>query len=94
MDKHTPTPWILDGDWILKDDDTPVAAAHVNAEANAAYIVRACNAHERLVEALKEARDLLALNGIDINDSADYGNGRADDIVRRIGVALGAAEAK
>jgi hypothetical protein len=49
---HTPTPWLLDDEWVLKDEDTPIASAHVNAAANAAFIVRACNAHASLVNAL------------------------------------------
>jgi hypothetical protein len=62
-------------------------------QANIEFIVRACNAHDQLVAALREARELLALNGIDATDTADYGNGRADDIVHRISAALDAAEA-
>jgi hypothetical protein len=62
-------------------------------EANAAFIVRAVNSHEQLVAALKDARELLALNGIDFRDEADYGNGRASDIIERIDSALADAEA-
>jgi hypothetical protein len=58
------------------------------APRNAEFIVRACNAHELLVEALEDARELLALNGINSGDTADYGNGRASDIVGRIDAAL------
>lgn len=51
----------------------------------------ACNSHALLVEALVGARELLALNGITSSDTADYGNGRADDIIGRIDAALLAA---
>lgn len=57
------------------------------------FIVRAANSHDQLVAALQEAKALLALNGIDIDDNADYGNGVAGDIVARIAVALAAAGA-
>lgn len=51
-------------------------------------VVVACNSHALLVEALGEARELLALNGINSSDTADYGNGRASDIIGRIDAAL------
>lgn len=56
-------------------------------------LVEARKIQAQLVDALTDAKQLLAVNGIDINDSADYGNGRADDIVHRCSVALDAAAA-
>lgn len=55
IEQHTATPWQQDEDWIVSGDGNPVAAAHMNAEANAAFIVRACNAHDDLVRALRHA---------------------------------------
>jgi len=64
--KHTPTPWSVKLGHCRHDHpDTsadvvdiegfPVANTwcHAWAKANAAFIVRACNAHEELVEAVK-----------------------------------------
>ncbi len=62
---HTPTPWrVFD---VLTDieivTDQPTAAATIsivqfkgqrNAQADAAFIVRACNAHDVLFDALKD----------------------------------------
>jgi len=62
---HTPTPWASNGNrvenrdehgivndgWIICDCDGP------DAEVNAEFIVRACNAHADLVEALVMVRD-------------------------------------
>lgn len=48
---------------------------------------------QQLVAALREANDLLALVAIDLDDEADYGNGRANEIVGRIRAALAAAGA-
>ena len=74
MSKHTPTPWEkceagdysdYDGDSIiLLGDDISCRVAAVfgadeKAEANAEFIVRAVNAHDALVTALK----LLVRNG-------------------------------
>lgn len=99
--KHTQTPWRAEC-WsnhaprtVLVDDVSVLSGKRVVAECerdeDAAYIVKAVNAHDKLVSALREARELLELNGIDHNDTADYGNGRADDIVIRIANALRAA---
>ena len=64
---HTPTPWASNGNrvenrdehgivndgWIICDCDGP------DAEVNAEFIVRACNAHADLVEALGTATAML-----------------------------------
>jgi hypothetical protein len=47
MSEHTKTPWHVDS------VDPAFVSVRVNAIANAAYIVRAVNAHEALVEALE-----------------------------------------
>lgn len=63
--EHTQTPWATNGNrvenrdehgivndgWIIGDCDGP------DADANAEFIVRACNAHADLVEALEMVRD-------------------------------------
>lgn len=60
--KHTPTPWNTAGRWavqtrfgmhfdLYKSEYTIEQLDEV--EANAAFIVRACNAHEELVKALE-----------------------------------------
>lgn len=66
-EKHTPTPWKYghvgtDALWIGPDyNRTPVAHidhnmeyARDNSRANAAFIVRAVNSHDKLVEALRQ----------------------------------------
>lgn len=66
-EKHTPTPWKYghvgtDALWIGPDyNRTPVAHvdhdmeyARDNSRANAAFIVRAANSHDKFVEALRD----------------------------------------
>lgn len=62
--QHTPGPWHVNGQWIDNYDSEPVChlppdATYKNRDANAAFIVRACNSHDALVEALE---NLLAAN--------------------------------
>ena len=71
--KHTPTPWILDGAddfYLIQEDRTAKAIGEVGSYegcpvsdsevgANAAFIVRAVNAHEELVKALKIAQAVV-----------------------------------
>jgi len=68
--KHTPTPWVesdsqphfvfCDAGGVI-DVNRPVCMSTANAKgrANAAFIVRACNAHEMLLAALKLARTVI-----------------------------------
>lgn len=65
--KHTPTPWIAEGRAIDSEtfeiatltrnamdmDENIITAGEL--EANAAFIVRACNTHGELLEVVKEA---------------------------------------
>lgn len=66
MNKHTPTPWrryaankVLAGDatfiadTAFRDHDEPAVVSVEVSNANAAFIVRACNAHDYLVTALE-----------------------------------------
>ncbi len=72
--EHTPTPWGFErsGPGTIEITATQEGHAHLsciaevlgpvelNAEANADFIVRACNAHEDLLEALRGYESLLA----------------------------------
>jgi hypothetical protein len=59
---HTPTPWrslIKGGRFIITDDGIPIAECMHELKqpdgANAAFIVKACNCHDELLEACKVA---------------------------------------
>lgn len=65
MSKHTPTPWRRyaankvvagDADFVadtaFRDRDEPAVVSVEISNANAAFIVRACNAHDELVSVL------------------------------------------
>lgn len=63
--KHTPTPWRISGTsshrvtgkhGVLANcgNDSTHSAVEDQCAANAAFIVRACNAHEELLEALQK----------------------------------------
>lgn len=61
--KHTPTPWQSNHDDILASDDPcDVVAVVVERDdfdetlANAEFIVRAVNSHDKLVKALEECK--------------------------------------
>lgn len=47
---------------------------------------------KQVVEALTDAKTLLELNGITLDDDCDYGNGRADDIIGRMDKAVSAMQ--
>jgi hypothetical protein len=59
--KHTATPWKSNGTKVLTDAvsiaqcRTALILSHEQQTANAAFIVRACNAHDGLLSALKLA---------------------------------------
>ena len=73
---HTPLPWkhqagfqnvyaLSDGDvgltiHIAKTNEAQVAGGYAEAEANAAFIVRACNSHYALENALRGLLDEIA----------------------------------
>ena len=71
--KHTPLPWTAevhhivsrDTDGIARNNDnSSVAVAHgPDKESNAAFIVRACNAHDELVAALESALKTAEFEG-------------------------------
>jgi hypothetical protein len=64
MSKHTPTPWTVPDGGIRPAIYTADEVEHIatmadtgdEMEANAAFIVRAVNSHDALVEALLEVR--------------------------------------
>lgn len=78
--KHTGAPWRAqiaersDGEvtvaHITSADGIAIAqmAMHDNVRANAAFIVRACNAHEELVKALRAANEKLWKEGFTTAD--------------------------
>ena len=55
MSQHTPTPWnvVTHNGVSLIDGDADRIGVNVEAPANAAFIVRACNSHDALVKALE-----------------------------------------
>lgn len=63
---HTPTPWQSDNDVIFCNGHFAIAKTiklgipEKESKANAAFIVRACNSHEELLEACKSALILIA----------------------------------
>jgi hypothetical protein len=85
--KHTPTPWFTQRDsWstvYIEARIRPGTLQEIAAcgptengsdeqEANAAFIVRACNAHEQLVDALRQGRvaiDVLMAQLIEVDPS-------------------------
>lgn len=79
--EHTPTPWVQVGGGIMAGHENPVTIADCDRYAplglglaNAAFIVQAVNAHEGLVEALREVASQF--------DPADYREGSME---RRLG---------
>jgi hypothetical protein len=60
--EHTPTPWYISGkSTIRRGSNDWIGYVHWrNGAANAEFIVRACNAHDNLVAALREARGWLS----------------------------------
>ena len=66
MTTQTPTPWYANGNRIYRDagdgirgDKVAECPSSWNAIDDAAFIVRACNAHEGLVEAVEKVRAWL-----------------------------------
>lgn len=90
----TPLPWIVNqrNRIIAAADYRAIAnCVHgINAEQDAAYIVHACNAYPRLVEALREARNEMRETWQKSNalrDSVAAGNmmRRFDEVLRELG---------
>ena len=73
--QHTPTPWNLNGRHIDAEKGNKLIVSlrsEHDAEnlANAAFIVRACNSHDALVEALENAKAEI-ISEIDTNTSTN-----------------------
>lgn len=80
--QRTPGPWKYDATWalILGPKGEEVAAVHSGggsdtrrpdwhtAWENAAFIIRACNAHDELIEACKAAQHLISEMGMAFDD--------------------------
>ena len=66
MTTHSQLPWKLEDADCIIDNRGKTTAVCVNefSEANASFIVRAVNNHERLVSVCKEALDALQSQGI------------------------------
>ena len=88
--QHTPTPWKLDGNDIVVDAQGMIACAYgfiVNGKAirtpetfaNAAFIVRAVNSHEALINALKVAEASARVQGATLNIEAKLRDKEANE---------------
>lgn len=55
MSTHTPGPWTTRKDGTIESKDGETVASFVDQPGDAAFIVRACNSHEAMLEALKAA---------------------------------------
>lgn len=88
MREHTGTPWRFDGDWyriptIFGADGKMVASIEKDGRestperaANAAFIIKAVNGHEALVDALRVARryiDTVIINTPDKKKRRNFG---------------------
>ena len=96
MTTQTPTPWYANGNRIYRDagdgirgDKVAECPSSWNAVGDAAFIVRACNAHEGLVEAAEKVHAWLEA----VIASGQYPIG-APTAVSHLSAALAAAEAK
>ena len=83
---HTPTPYHVQDNWhpdiegsVWIDSRTTEKPALAMSKANAAFIVRACNSHDQLVEALLGFIHLVEEDKILANDT-----GRAD-LIKTLG---------
>lgn len=93
---RTPTPWRLAGHDTVASYSLPAPYSVIVAEcpgyqssreANAEFIVRACNAHEELVAALKDAYQHVALLGS--GQIPEFSNA---EMCSRLGIVLGQAK--
>lgn len=98
--RHTPTPWKTTKSTADFYDITPAGdilptiasvwdGEKKNAEANAAFIVRACNAHDELVLAAKDAAITIKL----IMDCFPSAKASESHVFMRLMKALAKAEA-
>ena len=95
--QHTPTPWHqVDNTGALVIDLNGNVMAHcavqdelpmTERQANAAFIVRAVNSHEELIEALKEVTEWLAA-------SCTTSDGAQTEAIKQANSAIARAEGK
>lgn len=104
--KHTPGPWTYfvgnaDGRGLIRievDRSADGAGTHIasmqrgtQSEANAAFIVRACNAHDGLVAALETAKEYIRQDMYESGLRRDYADTNTLNV---IDAALRAAKAQ
>lgn len=98
MSAHTPGPWREAGNHVRAPETAERLELDVLVRGGNRDDIRAnvrlIAAAPDLLDALCEARILLELNGIDINDTSDYGSGRADGIINRISAAIDKADGR
>ena len=97
--KHTPTPWFYSNGEVydIKDNQICLVSYYQDGrvKANAAFIVRACNSHDALVEALEalEARALEMRKLINPKTWSDLENMATVEIINaRAALALAKGE--
>ncbi len=109
--KHTPVPWRIDGKDIITDaglvPEREDIIAHVDplgpnrvptmdvVRANAAFIVRACNAHDMLVAALEHALHVAtAIRNSGVLETLPGADDEIEEVFAEASAALAAAESK
>lgn len=65
--EHTPTPWVLDGDFLRTKENiyeriASVNPSHKDAKTNLEFIVRAVNSHEALLAGITAALNCVVLS--------------------------------
>jgi len=94
--QHTPTPWNYDGmNYIFSKDNEMIAeirgyGAKLPMDVNAAFIVRAVNAHENLVQMLAHVESWLRDGFFDKTD--DKCRSKADEIAHTLAHAAAEEE--
>ena len=101
MTDHTPTPWQIDDDLIMtvvddipddiiceKTKERPIRAD--NWDANAAFIVKAVNNHDALVDTLKFLLDVLEISCV--QQGTDITNPTPESAIGRARAVLASAD--
>lgn len=84
MSKHTPLPWQADGEVVYTTVGEDETVADCWEASDAEFIVRACNAHDDLLEACKAARSII--------DEFHGGTIQGDIVLTRLNDAISHAE--